>query len=97
MSDHYLVETKLSVDMRWTRARRAGGGREVLKVSEPGKREKVMEYQEKMEEKWNAVQERENGDVEEEWQLFKSNMEGCAEEVCGMRRCGDEVNGGVRK
>jgi len=31
--------------------------------------------------------------VEEEWQLFKSTMVGCAEEVCGVRRCG----GGVRK
>ena len=39
------------------------------------------------------MKERENGDVEEEWQMFKSAMVGCAEEVCGVRGCG----GGVRK
>ena len=48
MSDHYLVEGKLRVGMRWARARRPRGDREVLKVSELGKREKVMEYQEKL-------------------------------------------------
>jgi len=61
----------------------------VLKVSELGKREKVIEYQEK----WNAVKEREIGDMDKEWQLFKSAMVGGAEEVWGVRRCG----GGVRK
>ena len=56
----------MRVGMRWVRARWAGGDREVLKVSELGKREKVIEYQEKLEEKWNSVKEQENGDMEEE-------------------------------
>ena len=93
MSDHYLVEGKLKVGMRWRRARQTGCVREVLKVSEWDKSEKVREYQEKLEGEWNAVKERGNGDVEEEWQLFRNAVVGCAEEVCGMRR----VGGGVRK
>ena len=39
------------------------------------------------------MRESEKGDVEEEWQLFKSAVVGCTEKVCVMRR----VDGGVRK
>ena len=46
MSDHFLVGRKLRVSMRCARARRAVGDREVFKLSELGKREKVREYQE---------------------------------------------------
>ncbi len=42
---------------------------------------------------WNAVKDQENGDVEEEWLLFKSAVVGCAKEVYGMRR----VGAGIRK
>ncbi|WP_435362528.1 hypothetical protein, partial [Klebsiella pneumoniae] len=79
--------------MSWVRGRRARCGREVLKVSELEKRDKLNEYQEKVTVKWNAVKDQENGDVEEEWQLFKSAVVGCAKEVCGMRR----VGAGIRK
>ena len=92
LSDHFLVEGKLRVGTRWMN-RRVREDRKTLKVSELGKQEKEAEYQGKIEVEWNAVKERETGSVEEEWQLFKSAVVECAEEVCGMRR----VGGGVRK
>ena len=54
MSDHYLVEGKLRVGMKWVR-REVRGVREVLKVSRFGKGEKVGEYQGKLEERWNTI------------------------------------------
>ena len=78
--------------MRWVR-RQTESAREVLKVSEFSKGEKVTEYQEKLKVKWNVVKDQVKGDVEDEWQVFRSAVTGCAEEVCGKRR----VGGGVRK
>ena len=93
LSDHYLVEGRLRVGTCWLRGRRDRCGREVLKVSELEKREKLNEYQGKMAVEWNAVKDQGKGNVEEEWQLFKSAVVECAKEVCGMRR----VGAGIRK
>ena len=44
----------------------------------------MEEYQERIKDEWNGVSEK--GNVEEEWQLFKSAVVGCTENVYGMRR-----------
>ena len=93
MSDHFLVQGLLRVDRGWLRARGGGEARRTLKLSELEKEEKIVEYQEKIERKWNEVKDQEEVGVEEEWQRFRSTVVGCAEEVCGMRR----VGGGIRK
>lgn len=54
ISDHYLVKAKLRVDMKWIRAKQAGGVREIMKVNELDKREQVTEYQ-KLESEWNTL------------------------------------------
>ena len=53
----------------------------------------MVVYQEKISDEWNVVRESEKGNVEEEWQLFKSVEVGCREKLYGMRN----VGGGVRK
>ena len=60
-----------------------------MKISELNIDEKIVDD-------WNAVGECEKGDVEEEWQLFKSALLGCAE-VCGVRRVGDGMRKGSLK
>ena len=85
MSDH--LEGKLKVDIKWMRAGRVGWDRKFLE-----ERDKVVvvEYQEKIDSEWNRVKERESGDVEEKWQIFKCTVVGCGEQVCvgtGVRVC----------
>ena len=62
--------------------------REVLKVSELRKWDKVREYQEKLAVEWSEVKEQAIDGVEEEWRKFKEGVLGCAQEVCGVRRVG---------
>ena len=50
---------------------RGGGCGEIIKLSELGKGEKVLEYQTKVNEKWKGVRENEWRRVEEEWDSFK--------------------------
>lgn len=92
MSDHFLVEGRLRVGRRWVR-RLNVEGRQVLRVSELEKREKEIEYKERVEYEWNRVKDEVVGSVEEEWERFKCAVVGSAEDVCGMRR----VGGGIRK
>ena len=96
MSDHFLVEGKLKVKYKWEKRREGEGerGREMIKLSEFAKGEKVLEYQAKVEEKWEGVRESEWRGVEEEWVSFKETVYKSAVEVCGMRRVGGR---GIRK
>ena len=94
MSDHFLVEGKLKVKHKWVKRREGGSGREMLKLSEFTKGEKVLEYQKKVEEKWGGVRGSEWRGIEEEWDSFKETVCKSAEEVCGMRRVGGR---GIRK
>ena len=92
MSDHFLVEGKMVVAKVW--GKKLGGSRkEVVRVEELCKREKELEYQERVQEMYNTVKEREVGAVEGEWGLFKDSVMGCASDVCGKRI----VGGGIRK
>ena len=93
LSDHFLVEGDLKVGKGWLRVRRTVEVKRALRVSELEKEEKVEEYQQKIETKWNEVRDQEAVSVDEEWQRFKTVVVGCAEEVCGTRRIG----GGIRK
>ena len=85
------MRVKMSANNRRRRNDERSG--RALKVSELSKREKVEEYQERLEREWTLVRDLERVDVEEEWQRFKSAVLECTERVCGMRR----VGGGVRK
>ncbi len=40
------------------------------------------------------MKEQDNGDIEEEWELLRRAVVGCAEEVCGMRRVGGRMRKG---
>ena len=92
MSDHFLVEGKMVVAKEWGK-KLGGSRREVVRVEELCKREKELEYQERVQEMYNTVREREMGMVEGEWGLFKDSLMGCASDVCGKRF----VGGGIRK
>ena len=92
MSDHFLVEAKVVVakgqDGRVVRCKR-----EVIKVEELGKQEKMLEYQRGVKEVYDVVRGREWGCLEGEWGLFKGTVVGCSSDVCGKR----VVGGGIRK
>ena len=47
--------------------------------------EKKQEYQERLGVVYNGVNEREVGEVEEEWKVTKESLVGNATEVCGKR------------
>ena len=94
MSDHFLVEGKLKVRYKWEKRREGGSGREMIKLSEFAKEEKVLEFQGKLEEKWEGVRGSGWRGVEEEWVSFKETVCKSAVEVCGMRRVGGR---GIRK
>ena len=94
MSDHYLVEGKVKVVPAWTRKKDEGGGREILKLDEFEKEEKVREYQERVKERWNEVRVSEWRGVEKEWESFKEAVNKSAMEVCGKRRVRGQ---GIRK
>ena len=51
MSNHFLVEGELRVGMKWVNTRRVGEAKRVLKVSELNKKEKIIEYQERITDK----------------------------------------------
>ena len=59
--------------------RRVGKAESVMKGSKLNMKEKKMEYQKRIADKWKLVKECEKGDVEDQWQRFK----------CGMVWCGD--------
>lgn len=63
MSDHCLFEGISGVGMRLNRA---GCVREVLKVGELDKKEKVIECLRKQKVDWNAVKEHKTSDMEKE-------------------------------
>ena len=86
ISDHFLVEGRLKVMYRWNKRREGGGERELIKLSELGKSEKVLEYQAKVNEKWEGVRVNEWRGVEEEWVSFREAVNKSAVEVCGMKR-----------
>ena len=92
LSDHFLVEGKMVVAKEWGK-KLGGSKKEAVRVEELCKQEKEHEYQEKVQERYNTVKEREVGAVEDEWGLFKENVMGCASDICGKRI----VGGGIRK
>ena len=59
-----------------------GCRREVVKVEELKKTEKTQAYQDKLEEAYDGVKEREVGELEEEWGLMKESFVGHASDVC---------------
>ena len=66
MSDHFLVEEKLGIGRKWVKTRRLGEAMRAMKLSEINKKEKIEEYQGRIE-----CGEGEKSDVEEEWQLYR--------------------------
>ena len=88
MSDHFLVEGKLKVRYKWEKRRDGSSGREMIKLSEFAKGEKVPEFQGKLEEKWEGVKGSGWRGVEEESVSFKETVCKSAVEVCGMKRVG---------
>ena len=60
----------------------------MIKLSEFAKEKKVLEFQVKLEEKWEGVRGSGWKGVEEEWVSFKETVCKSAVEVCGMRRVG---------
>ena len=88
ISDHFLVQARLRVGGGEGRGRMGGRVREVIRVSELEKLEKVTEFREKIEAEWEGVKERRSGGVEEEWELFREAVYRCAREVCGVRKVG---------
>ena len=70
------MRVKMSANNRRRRNDERSG--RALKVSELSKREKVEEYQERLEREWTLVRDLERVDVEEEWQRFKSAMLECS-------------------
>ena len=94
MTDHYLVEGRLKVVPAWIRKKDEGSDREIVKINELEKEEKMREYQERVKEKWNAVRESEWRGVEEEWESLKEAVNESAAEVCGKRRVREQ---GIRK
>ena len=93
ISDHFLVEGKLVVGVRWGKTKTGEKVRRVLKVGELGKEGKSEEFQELLNKDWRELRDQEVGDVEEEWGKFRTAVVGNAEKVCGMRR----VGGGVKR
>ena len=92
MSDHFLVEGKMVVTKGWgTRLERKR--KEVVRVEELSKREKELEYQERIKVMYDTVEEWEVGGVEDEWSWLRDGVVGCASDVCGKR----VVGGGIRK
>ena len=61
-------------------------------MEELNKREKEVEYQEKVREMYDRVKEGGLGAVEGEWGLFKDSVMGCARDVSEKRI----VGGGIR-
>ena len=56
MSDHYLVESKVKVAERWRPIRGVAVGRMCIKVRELMKKEKMLEYQEKIRSEWERAE-----------------------------------------
>ena len=69
MSDHFLVGGKLVVAKEWGN-KLGGSKKEVVRVEELCKREKELEYQERVKEMYDAVKGKEIGTMEGEWGLF---------------------------
>ena len=61
------VNTSLGVSVRWVKIRQLGEAKRVLKGSELNKKEKLIEYHERIAEEWNALRGCETGNVEEQW------------------------------
>ena len=55
MFDHFLVEGMLRVGMMWGETRRVGEAKKVLNVNEFNKKEEMVEYEERITDKWNVV------------------------------------------
>ena len=92
MSDHFLVEAKMVVAKGQVR-RVERGKREIIKVEELGKQEKMREYQRGVKEVYDSVRGRDWCGLEEEWSLFKGTIVRCSSDVCGKR----VVGCGIRK
>ena len=92
MSDHYLVEARVLVAKEWC-SREKRSRREVVKIEELRKTEKMREYQEKVKAAHEGVKDQAVGELEEEWKAVRECMVQSANEVCG-KRC---VGGGIRK
>ena len=86
MSDHFLVVGKMVVAENW--GRKPGScRREVVRVEELCKPDKELVYQERVQELYDEVNERELGEVEDEWGAFKEIVSR-ATAVCGKRIVG---------
>ena len=92
MSDHFLVEARVLVAKEWC-SRAVRSRREVVKIEELKKPERMREYQERVKAAHEGVKDRTVGEVEEEWMAVRDCMVLNANEVCGKRF----VGGGIRK
>ena len=88
LTDHFLVEARISVNERKTVRTRANEKKKIIKSSILTKPEKAVEYQRRLSEEWNAVRYSRVGEVEHEWKCLKEAMLGSALEVCGSKVVG---------
>ena len=95
LSDHFLVNAVVKVDMRWRRRETRGENvRYELKVSALDDENKRSEYQHKVSNQFANVRELDQRGVEVEWSDFKNAVCKSAEEVCGWRRVGGKKRNG---
>lgn len=93
-SDHHLVVCKVKVKREWIPQRATGEIRQVVKVEKLKDACCKEEFENGIRAEWMVHKEREHGDVEEEWEVFKNAVVSCASRVCGMKRLS---NRGIRK
>ena len=90
MSDHFLVESRVTVAKEWGN-RIEVCRREVVKVEELKKPEKKREYQERLKTVYDRVKEREVGNVEDEWKPLKESLVENVKDVCGSEWWNEEM------
>ena len=67
MSDHYSVDGKVRVAERWKLMRGVAVGQMYIKVRELRKKEKILQYEERISSGWERVEGMERQGMEEEW------------------------------
>ena len=91
MSDHFLVETKMSLPRTW--GRKSGSKRKSVISYKRPKEETVRKEKERPMKIMFASMGQKIGKCKEEWKEFRNSMEECAKSVCGVRRIGGNGRG----
>lgn len=86
ISDHYLVEAKVTFGSRVHRRR--AGEEKIINVSNLNEKRVAKEYRKQIEKKWEVKGEVEERSVNEERQEFKEVVLTCAKATCYVRKLG---------